>query len=180
MDIGTTTTVTPMDHPLPPPPPPLQDELVQWERFLRSYSQGGFRADQAPCSPPLPLSKQTPSGQTDNVDASNPEEAYAFNVKEFQTAPVYDRVEIDLETAKRVRDFYARYGFLPPPRGSREPERERCVEEYDLYSADQVRRLGISIWSLVPASDSLLADRNVLCSPNITLDRSKTSNQPST
>jgi hypothetical protein len=137
MDIGT-TTVTPMDGPVrpPPPPPPLQDELVQWERFLRSYSQGGFRADQAPWSPPLPLPKQTPSGQSDNAA-----EEYAFNVEEFQTAPLYERVEIDLETARRVRNFYARYGFLPPPRGSREPERERCVEEYDLYSADQVRRL---------------------------------------
>lgn len=109
-------------------PPP--DEVEQWQGFLQSYSQGGFRADQAPWSPPLP---ETPSGQTDNAA-----EEYAFNVEDFQTAPVYERVEIDLETARRVRDFYARYGFLPPPRGSREPERERCVEEYDLYSADQV------------------------------------------
>lgn len=121
-----------MEDPTRPPP----DELEQWKRFLQSYSQGGFRADQAPWSPPLPL-PETPSVQADNASTSNPEE-YAFNVEDFQRTPVYERVEIDLETARRVRDFYARYGFLPPPRGSREKERERCVEEYDLYSADQV------------------------------------------
>lgn len=122
-----------MEDPARPPP----DEIEQWQGFLRSYSQGGFRADQAPWSPPLP---ETSSGQADNAAAQD----YAFHVEDFQTAPIYERVEIDLETARRVRNFYARYGFLPPPRGSREPERERCVEEYDLYSADQVSVLWVS------------------------------------
>jgi hypothetical protein len=102
------------------------EQLEQWRGFLQSYSQGGFRADQVPWSPPLPCS------------SSNGGAEQAFNFEEFDNAPVYERVEIDLETAGRVRDFYARYGFLPPPRGSKEPEREQCVEEYDLYSADQV------------------------------------------
>ena len=102
-----------------------QDELEQWQDFLRAYSQGGFPADQAPWSPPLPTMS---TGERDQP----------FNFDDFERAPVYEHVEIDLETAGRVKDFYARYGFLPPPRGSREPAREQCVEEYDLYSAEQV------------------------------------------
>lgn len=108
------------------------DHLKQWRTFLQAYSRGGFPADQAPWSPPLPTSSSSHSGTEQTPSTS------AFNTEEYMNAPVYEQLEIDLETASKVRDFYARYGFLPPPRGSGEPAREQCVEEYDLYSVEQV------------------------------------------
>jgi hypothetical protein len=100
-------------------------QLKQWQAFLQSYSQGDFPANQTPTSPPVP-----------SVDRGKER---PFTFQEYEKAPVYVHSEIDLETASRVREFYARHGFLPPPRGSGESAREQCVEEYDLYSADQAR-----------------------------------------
>jgi hypothetical protein len=102
-------------------------QLEQWQEFLQSYSHGDLPANQTPRSPPLPPTIQ---GQ-----------AQSFNFGNSLQAPVCVQSEIDFETASKVREFYARHGFLPPPRGSGESARKQCVEDYDLYSADQVGTL---------------------------------------
>lgn len=42
------------------------------------------------------------------------------------------------ELARTIRDFYSDHGYLPPPRAPWESSRERCILEYNLYSAKQV------------------------------------------
>jgi hypothetical protein len=52
---------------------------------------------------------------------------------------VYSTVEISPNVAERVRDFYKKTSFLPPPRAPLEHLREHIILEYDLYSVDQVK-----------------------------------------
>lgn len=55
--------------------------------------------------------------------------------------PVYDSVEITPHVAKRVRQFYLRHAYLPPPRAPSEVLREQIIKEYDLYSQEQIQNI---------------------------------------
>lgn len=55
--------------------------------------------------------------------------------------PVYDSIEIGDHTARRVREFYKRHAYLPPPRAPLELLREQAIKEYDLYSSEQVENI---------------------------------------
>lgn len=55
--------------------------------------------------------------------------------------PVYDSIEIGNQTARRVREFYKRHAYLPPPRAPLELLREQIIKEYDLYSPEQVQNI---------------------------------------
>lgn len=59
--------------------------------------------------------------------------------------PVYDSIEIDNHTAWRVREFYKRHSYLPPPRAPLELLREQIIKEYDLYSSEQVKNIQAAI-----------------------------------
>lgn len=51
--------------------------------------------------------------------------------------PLYSSTNITPELARRIRDFFCHHGYLPPPRAPLEDLRERVINEYDLWSADQ-------------------------------------------
>lgn len=59
--------------------------------------------------------------------------------------PVYDSVEISTQTALRVREFYKRHAYLPPPRAPLEVLRDQIIKEYDLYSQKQVENIQSAI-----------------------------------
>jgi hypothetical protein len=58
--------------------------------------------------------------------------------------PVYDQIEITAETARRVRQFYKRQQYLPPPRAPMEILREQIIQEYDLYSPQQIQSIQVA------------------------------------
>ncbi|KAJ9114246.1 hypothetical protein QFC22_005698 [Naganishia vaughanmartiniae] len=58
--------------------------------------------------------------------------------------PVYDQIEITAETARRVRQFYKRQHYLPPPRAPMEILREQIIQEYDLYSPQQIQSIQVA------------------------------------
>lgn len=102
----------------------VSENLQKWQEFLTNYSKGEYPADQIPPPPPLITSPLD--------ELSEP----CFD--DYRRAPVYDSVNIDAESARKVRNFYSKHGFLPPPRSSTESLREQCILEYDLYSDTQV------------------------------------------
>jgi hypothetical protein len=59
--------------------------------------------------------------------------------------PVYESVEITPQIAKRVREFYLRHAYLPPPRAPLEVLREQIIKEYDLYSKEQMHNIQAAI-----------------------------------
>jgi hypothetical protein len=101
-----------------------QDDIAQWQAFLEAYSQGQSPTKAPPIGDGFNSSMQT---------ISCPQE-----LQELFDAPVYNSLNISRDVAVRVRDFYQRYGFLPPPREPREELRDQVTQEYDLYSSVQV------------------------------------------
>jgi hypothetical protein len=56
--------------------------------------------------------------------------------------PLYDSsTDIDLSTARKVREFYKVNGFLAPPRSPKENMRMQCIRDYDLAKTAQIANI---------------------------------------
>jgi len=100
-----------------------------WAEFLQEYARGDGPAN--PVRPPLTaslfrrLETVTESDKTVN----------------FDDAPLYSSTTVTPELARVIRDFYCDNAYLPPPRAPWEDSRERCIQEYDLYSETQKEQI---------------------------------------
>jgi hypothetical protein len=99
--------------------------LTKWASFLKQYARGDCAAN--PVRPPL-TSDQLKRLET--VTAAN-------QAAHFEDHPLYSSTTVTRELARSIRDFYCDNGYLPPPRAPWEESRERCIQEYDLYSKTQ-------------------------------------------
>ena len=105
------------------------DDDTAWLRFLRAYAQG----DHQQC-----LNSPGPSdqGSTTNETSKKPE----FHAE--LAAPLYgSSTDIDLATARKVREFYETNGFLAPPRSPKEDMRMQCIRDYDLAKTAQIANI---------------------------------------
>jgi hypothetical protein len=82
--------------------------------------------------------KQEPGRDTGQEE---PEEDLDPDMGSDFSRPVYDSIQIGDQTARRVREFYKRHAYLPPPRAPLELLREQIIKEYDLYSSEQVHNI---------------------------------------
>ena len=134
--------------------------LQAWMDFLNGYANGDWRSDTVSRSPP-PIPDFMAQGDTSDPGEDEPAPDAGFEDIANGTSrrrgsrqsrqderlsydfdnPVYSSVEITPTVASRVRAFYARYGFLPPPRAPLEFLREQCIQEYDLHSEIQTQNV---------------------------------------
>jgi len=144
--------------------------LQAWMDFLNGYANGEWLSDTMSRSPPpIPAHLENDGPDEDGVvDEDEGEEGqdetsnYPSEEEQVKRArarrpsrrslsneeliydfdnPVYSSVEITPTVAARVRAFYARYRFLPPPRAPLEFLREQCIQEYDLHSEIQTQNV---------------------------------------
>lgn len=134
-----------------------------WAEFLHSYANGHLPSDQPIPLPPLstpnilsassyPLttddSQQTLYEHDTNQDGPPSPASSCFTTNRGSSPdndnasydfanPVYSSVEISPAVAARVRAFYLKHNFLPPPRAPLEFLREQCIQEHELYSEEQ-------------------------------------------
>nr|XP_031857890.1 uncharacterized protein CI109_006686 [Kwoniella shandongensis]KAA5524962.1 hypothetical protein CI109_006686 [Kwoniella shandongensis] len=119
------------------PPRPDDQSLEAWREFLETYANGAIPSDHIP---PLPLLSSSPSTTTTSESSFHDYEQDDTIGSDFDH-PIYDCTEISPVTAYRVREFYRRNRFLPPPRAPEENLREQIIQEYDLYSDKQVKNI---------------------------------------
>ena len=131
--------------------------VQKWLDFLSSCARGIPPYDQTPERPPLPrrLVRQVreivitdPEKHEDELDADEDQEEGAEGRRDDDgrtAAPDFDWQDLDLDLARRIRDFYCDQGYLPSPRTSEENLREQILVEYDLHSEKQIRNFQASI-----------------------------------
>lgn len=132
--------------------------------FLNGYANGEWQSGASRDPPPIPDDMDDEEEETaewdgledDDVDVQEKSfEALAAGSSRRSSRrasvadkltydfdhPVYTSVEITPTVAARVRAFYAKYRFLPPPRAPLEFLREQCIQEYDLHSDIQTQNV---------------------------------------
>lgn len=117
--------------------PVSEEHSVQaWTAFLQAYANGQLPLDKVPELPPLPTDT-IPHINGHGESSAAPGRSLSLSFED----PVYSSVSITPDVAIRVRDFYRRHSFLPPPRAPLETLREQIIQEYDLYSDSQVANI---------------------------------------
>jgi len=139
--------------------------LQAWMTFLNAYAHGNWLSPlESRNPPPIPtdmmvfsssdgeipntgnveddpdVMSNTPDGTGTLQSESGANPSSEEIIYDFDN-PVYSSVEITPAVASRVRAFYSRYRFLPPPRAPLEFLREQCIQEYDLYSDTQTQNI---------------------------------------
>lgn len=115
-----------------------ESSVSAWLSFLDAYSQGRL-SNAAPPSPPRQQENITDDDIEDHYSSASrpPSLASSDDLGCDFDHPVYTSVEITPAVTERVRRFYEKHSFLPPPRAPLEFLREQCITEYDLYSERQ-------------------------------------------
>lgn len=103
--------------------------LAAWTSFLEEYARG--------VGPPNPARPPLTPAQLSRLD----QVIKSRTTPSFEDAPLYSSTTVTPELASKVRDFYCDNGYLPPPRAPWEASRERCIQEYDLYSKKQIENV---------------------------------------
>lgn len=132
--------------------------IESWADFLHRYANGHFPSDQPIPLPPLDDQPGTSSRIFPSIPSKNANSQASFSADEVEPTscvveesescdddvdmydfanPVYSSVEISPAVATRVRNFYLKNNFLPPPRAPLEFLREQCIQEYEMYSLEQ-------------------------------------------
>jgi hypothetical protein len=129
-----------------PPIPPLSSARDSTDPSqLQATNQGGLPLDIPSTIDEDPNTGALTSANAKEVD--QPTEVAALeadidpDIGSDFNLPVYDTIEIGNQTARRVREFYKRHAYLPPPRAPLELLREQIIKEYDLYSSEQVHNI---------------------------------------
>jgi len=113
-----------------------EQSLAAWTEFLQEYAESSLRP---PIQPPL-LTEELQRKLDQDEPGCSASSAESRGGKPLNTA-IYQSGQIDKETARRVRDFYCEYKFLPPPRSSKEALRLRVLADYDISGEEQMANL---------------------------------------
>ena len=110
-----------------------REDDIAWRRFLLSYAAGDDHNLTG-----KPGSSLTPPGS--NVSRSLKPLTSDYHGE--LDKPLYESsTDIDILTARRVREFYEETGYLAPPRSPTEAMRIRCVQDYELTRPAQLTNI---------------------------------------
>ncbi|KAJ9107581.1 hypothetical protein QFC21_001040 [Naganishia friedmannii] len=108
-----------------------EDRLDEWMAFLKDYAAGrGVTSADIPDIPAF-LSGQPFDTRRGSVD----------NHQFASDTPAYDSEHITPDVARRIRDYYIKNKFLPPPRHPLEHLRMAIIQDYDLHHREQVQSI---------------------------------------
>lgn len=128
----------------------------KWLDFLKSCARGIPPYDQTPSRPPLPrnlvrkvreivISDEEQFEDELDADEDQKDGSEGRGSGDGTAPPDFRWQDLDLDLARRIRDFYCDQGYLPSPRTSEENMREQILVEYDLHSDTQIKNFQASI-----------------------------------
>lgn len=132
-----------------PPLPPLSSRSTFSSPHVNKDESSGFpfhgqTGTSISTGIPGNVPESSKDGDTSCVKAQDDDELPPEVGEDFDH-PVYESVEITPQIANRVRQFYLRHAYLPPPRAPMEVLREQIINEYDLYSQQQIQNIQAAI-----------------------------------